>query len=222
MGQHPPHPRRAPRCGHRTVRRVDRPGRRHRAVDRTDARYHDRHHHTCRDSPARRPQRGSKGQRRRTRPLVSAGPIILRDLQHRRQHRDQRRRAVLRQVRRHHRLRARDARRPGRRHDPATGRTSTERCCWTESYKTLRRQRRIPRSDHRGHAAATAPTTAAVHRGGDVQYGARGGRRGAGDHRTDPAVDAGIHGLGGDQRGRGQTEDGAGPRRRRHARRPLG
>ena len=34
-------------------------------------------------------------------------------------------------------------------------------------------------------------------------------------HRQDPAVDAGVHGRRGDQRGRGQTQDGPGPQRRR-------
>ena len=35
------------------------------------------------------------------------------------------------------------------------------------------------------------------------------------DHRQDPAVDAGVHGLGRHQRGRGQAEDGPRPQRRR-------
>ena len=40
-------------------------------------------------------------------------------------------------------------------------------------------------------------------------------RRRRHDHRQDPAVDAGVHGLGGDQRRRGQAADGPGPQRRR-------
>ena len=49
-------------------------------------------------------------------PLVPAGPQLVRDVLDRRQHRDQRRRPVLREVRRHHRLRARPRRRARRRH----------------------------------------------------------------------------------------------------------
>ena len=63
---------------------------------------------------------------RRARAVVPAGPVVVRDLQHRRQHRHQRRRAVLREVRRHHRLRARPAGGAGRRHRGAARRPATE------------------------------------------------------------------------------------------------
>ena len=50
-----------------------------------------------------------KAAGRERRSLVPAGPLVVRDLLDRRQRRDQRRRPVLREVRRHHRLRARPA-----------------------------------------------------------------------------------------------------------------
>ena len=61
-------------------------------------------------------RRGQAGRRRRARPLVPAGPVVVRDLLDRRQHRDQRRRPVLREVRRDHRLRPRPRRGARRRH----------------------------------------------------------------------------------------------------------
>ena len=64
--------------------------------------------------PGRLQRRRQEG-RRRARPLVPAGPELVRDLLDRRQRRDQRGRPVLRQVRRDDRLRPRARRRPRRR-----------------------------------------------------------------------------------------------------------
>ena len=81
--------------------------------------------------------------------------------------------------------------------------------------QAVRRQRGHARSRHRGDAA-----TAAAAAGGAAPSSPRSTRsrpprnRGRRHHRQDPAVDAGVHGLGVDQRRRGQAEDGAGPRRR--------
>ena len=72
--------------------------------------------------------------------VVSAGPVVVRDLQHRRQHRHQRGRSVLRQVRRHHRLRAGAAGGAGRRHRGAPRRAAAQRRCGTEPDEAVRRQ----------------------------------------------------------------------------------
>ena len=81
--------------------------------------------------------------------------------------------------------------------------------------QAVRRQRGHARGGHRGDAAAAAAAAPGVHGGRDLRLG--GGRRrcGGDDHRQDPAVDAGVHGLGGHQRRRGQAADGPGPRGRR-------
>ena len=76
--------------------------------------------------PARAAQRRGQEGGRRVRTVVSAGPVVVRDLQHRRQHRHQRRRAVLREVRRHHRLRAGAAGGAGRRHRGAPRRPAAQ------------------------------------------------------------------------------------------------
>ena len=65
---------------------------------------------------AGRVQRRGQGGRGRARPVVPARPVVVRDLLDRRQRRHQRRRPVLREVRRDHRLRARARRGAGRRH----------------------------------------------------------------------------------------------------------
>ena len=66
----------------------------------TDARHRHRPRDPHRRHPAGAVQRRGEEGGRRVRPLVPAGPVVLRDLQHRREHRDQRGRAVLREVRR--------------------------------------------------------------------------------------------------------------------------
>ena len=128
-------------------------------VDGEDARHRRRPRHAHRDLPARTVQRRGEEGGRGARVVVSAGPVVVRDLQHRRQHRHQRGRAVLRQVRRHHRLRARTAGGAGRRDGGAARRPQAERRCGTESYEALRRQRGHPRHRHRDHAAAAAQAT---------------------------------------------------------------
>ena len=144
--------------------------------------------------PARPVQRRGEEGRRRTRPVVPAGPVVVRDLQHRRQHRHQRRRAVLREVRRHHRLRAGPAGGAGRRHRGAAGRPAAERRCGPELTKlfvgsegtlgivTEITLRLLPKQ----HRSST--------RGGHLRHGRGGRRRRARRHRADAAVDAGVHG----------------------------
>ena len=106
--------------------------------------------------PARAVQRRGEEGRRRARAVVSAGSVVVRDLQHRRQHRHQRRRAVLREVRRHHRLRAGHAGGARRRHRGAAGRPAAEGCCGAEPDEAVRRQRGHAGRRHRGDAAAAA------------------------------------------------------------------
>ena len=106
---------RAARRRHQPVRRLVGRQRRDRAVAGADARHRDRHHHPGGRGRTRRVQRRGQGRGGRARALVSPGPVVVRDLLDRRQHRHQRRRSVLREVRRHHRLRARTGRGAGRR-----------------------------------------------------------------------------------------------------------
>ena len=155
----------------RPVRRGHRAGRRDRAVDGEDARHHRRPRHPHRGVPARAVQRRGEEGRRRTRAVVSAGSVVVRDLQHRRQHRHQRRRAVLREVRRHHRLRAGHAGGAGRRHRGAAGRPAAERRCGPSPDEAVRRQRGHAGRRHRGDAAAVARAAHVERGGGHVRVG---------------------------------------------------
>ena len=101
------------------------------------------------------------------------GPVVVRDLQHRRQHRHQRRRAVLREIRRHHRLRARAAGGAGRRDRGAPGRPAAQGRRRAVADQAVRRQRGHARGDHRGDAAAAATPARRVHGGRHVRLGAR-------------------------------------------------
>ncbi len=108
-------------AGDRVVRRCDSPRRRHRVVHREDAGHHRRPGHPHRRGAARPAQRRGEEGRCRTGLWYPPDPSSLRDLQHRRQCRHQRGRAVLRQVRRDHRLHSGPAGGAGRRH---------RRCAW--------------------------------------------------------------------------------------------
>ncbi len=99
---------------------------RHRAVHGTHARDHDRPGVQGRDHPAGPAQRRGQAGRGRAWAVVSARPVLVRDVLDRRQRGDQCRRAVLRQVRRHDRLRARYAGGTCRRHRASSGRSSAE------------------------------------------------------------------------------------------------
>ena len=106
---------------------------------REDARHRRRPRHPHRGRTTRPAQRRGEEGRRRARHVVPAGPVVVRDLQHRWQHRHQRRRLVLCEVRRHLRLCARPAGGTRRRHRGASRRTPTERRCGTEPDEALRR-----------------------------------------------------------------------------------
>ena len=166
---------------------------------------------------ARPVQRGGEEGRRRTRPVVSARPVLVRDLQHRRQHRHQCRRAVLCEVRRHHRLCAGHGGGAGRWHRGPAGRPTAQGCRRAEPDKTLRRQRGHAGRHHGGDAAAAARTARVEHCGGHLRLRGVGGRRRAWGRRAASALDAGVHGFGRDQRRRGHPADGPGPRCGRHA-----
>ena len=128
------------------------------------------------------PQRRAEGGRRGRGPLVPARPVVVRDLLDRREPGHQRRRAVLREVRRHHRLRAR--------HRGGAGRRSGGAPRWPhdQGRRRLRPQaavRRVgghARRDHRGRPAAAAAAPAGLDRGGHVRL-ARGRRPGRHPHR---------------------------------------
>ena len=90
------------------------------------------------------------------------GPVELRDLLDRRQHGDQRRRPVLREVRRHDRLRARARGRAGRRHGRAPRRAHDQRRRRLRPETPVRRQRGNARHHHLGHAAAATAASARV------------------------------------------------------------
>jgi hypothetical protein len=216
-------PRRAdrhPRRRHGPVRGRDRHRRRDHAVHRAAAHPVDRRDHDGGHGRARPAQRRGEGRRRRARAVVPAGSLVVPDLLDRRQPRHQRRRAVLRALRRDHRLRAgprggagrrsgRAARRP---HDQGRGRLRPQ--------AAVRRLRGDPGHHHRGDPAPAAGATAGGHGRGDLR-GA--GRRGAGGRRGDlePAPERpGADGPCRRARGRAGPADGAGHRRRGTAARP--
>ena len=148
-------PGRHPRCGHRTVRRCERRRRLRGAQHRADARdRRDRRRRAARRRAARGGQRRPARRRRRARALVPAGPGERPVVDDRRQRRHQRGRTLLREVRRHPRLRAR----AGGRHRSGRGRPAGRRTAkgvagydlvglMVGSEGTLGR-------DHRGHGPA--------------------------------------------------------------------
>ena len=127
---------------------------RHRAQPRADARGHDRRTHPRRRGPARRAERRGEASRCRRGTVVPAGSVLVRDVLDRRQRRHQRRRPVLRQVRRDHRLRARHAGRSGRRHGLAARRSAAEGRRRTVADQTVRGQRGDAGRDHRADPAS--------------------------------------------------------------------
>ena len=121
-----------------------------------------------RGHPAGRVQRRGQGRGRRSRAVVSARPVLVRDLLDRRQRGDERGRAVLRQVRRHHRLRAGHGGRARRRHRAAPRRSAAQGRRRAVADEAVRRLRGHAGRDHRADAAAAARAAAGVHPGRDV------------------------------------------------------
>ena len=124
-------------------------------------------------------QQGRQGRRRRARPVVPAGPRVVRDLLHRRQRRHQRRRPVLREVRRDHRLRARARRGPRRRHPRHPGRAADQGRGGPVAAQALRRQRghardRDPRRPAAGAGAGRRRDPGRVLPDDDRRRGGRG------------------------------------------------
>ena len=144
-------------------------------------------------------------------PVVPTRPLLLRDLLDRRQHRHQRRRAVLRQVRGDHRLRPRPRRGAGRRHPGQAGRQTGQGRGRAVPGEAVRRQRGHPRHRDPGDPAADPGPGRTVHPGRHLPHRGRRGRR-RGRHRRDAAaLDDGADGRRVDQRGRGLPADGPGP-----------
>ena len=143
-------PGRAARCPQRPVRRRQRHRRLHPAQPREDEPGpRDRRRQPDRRHPARHLQRRPVPRGRRAGTVLSARPVELGVLLDRRQHLDQLRRPVLRQVRRHDRLRARPRGRAGRRRDPA------HRSSHGQGRRRLRPDPAVRRQ--RGHARRRSP-----------------------------------------------------------------
>ena len=165
LGQRPPRSGGPARSGYRTLRWGDGGRWRNRPLDREDARDHRRPGHPNRRRTAWTAQCRSEESRCGPGTLVPAGSLVVRDLLHRRQYRDQRRRTVLRQVRRHHRLRTGPAGGAGRRHCGTTRWTAPQGRGRAEPDQTVRRQRGHAGSGHRGDAATAAATADHGHSG---------------------------------------------------------
>ena len=132
-------------------------------------------------SSARAPQRRGEGGGREHGPLVPARPVVVRDLLDRREPGHQRRRAVLREVRRDHRLRARHRGRAGRRSGGAPRRPHDQGRRRLRPQAAVRRVGGHARRDHRGDPAAAAAAAAGHDHRGHVR---RRGRRRPGRHRA--------------------------------------
>ena len=140
----------------------------------------------------------------RARALVPARPVVVRDLLHRRQRRDQRRWPVLREVRRHHRLRPRPRRGARGRHPGHPRRQAHQGRRRAVAAQALRRFGGHARHRHARDPAAGPAAPAACDPGRLVRDSVGGGRRGR--RRRTPhaaALDDGADGPGVDQRGRG-------------------
>ncbi len=200
--------------GQRAVGWLERTGRRHRGLPRADAFDRDRRRLPGRCRRARRLQRRGQAGCCRARPVVPARPVVVRDLLDRRQHRDQRRWALLREVRRDHRLRARPRRGAGGR-DPGHPRWQADQGRGRpEPAQAVRRQRGDAGHRHPGDpppGPRPAPRSTLVASFPSVRRGGRGGR---GDRADAAAVDDGADGPHLDQRGRGLQAHGARPDRR--------
>ena len=174
--------RRAPRAGRaargrqRPVRRLVGRRRRDRGQPGADAGHRDRHRVPGRGRGAGCVQRRGEGGRGRARPVVPARPVVVRDLLDRRQRRHQRGRAVLREVRRDHRLRPRPRRGARRRHPGDPRREADQGRRRALAAQAVRRQRGHPRHRHPGDPAAGAGPGRPLDRGGVVPDGGRGRR----------------------------------------------
>ena len=152
---------RPPRCGDRALgrRRGDR-GCAHDRVHAHEPRARDRRGEPDGHDPARHRQRGPQGCCRGPRPVLRAGSGQLRAVHDRRQPRHQRRRPVLRQVRRDARCRPRPRGRHGRRDRPAPGRQERQGRRRLRAHPAARRLAGDAGPDDRGNAPAPACTAA--------------------------------------------------------------
>lgn len=217
MGGAAPGARGAPGRRVGTLRRLERRRRRHRPVAGADARDRGRHLVPGRRGRAGCAQRRGQGGVRRARPVVPARPVVVRDLLDRRQRRDQRRRPVLRQVRRHHRLRARARRGAGGRHPRHPRRQADQGRGRAVVAQALRGLRGDPRHRHPGDPAAGPRAAAGGHAGRVLRRRAPRGRGRRGGAEPAASLDDGADGQCVGQRRRGLLTDGARPQRRRPA-----
>gem|GEM_PF-2373481 len=196
------------------------PGR-NRPLAGSDEEHRDRPDHSHGRSWTGRVQRRGESRRSSTQALVSTGPVLVRDLLDRRKRRYERRRPVLRQVRGHHRLRARADRRPQRRPGCPARRGTTQGCRRTLTDEAVRGERGHARGDHRGTAAAHPGAATADHPRRHVPNNGQRDRRRSRDYPLDASLNARVHGPRHDQRSRGRYPDGTGPGRGRDAHRPV-
>ena len=138
----------------------------------------DRRRRALRGRAGRRDQRQAARIRRREGSLVSARSRELGHLDHRRQCGDQRRRHLLREVRRDPRLRARHDRRAGRRSHRAAGAPHGQGRRRLRPHRAHGRLGGHPRHHHRTHAqAAAARRAGGARRGRVLPVAARGRSR---------------------------------------------
>ena len=212
--------RRPDRAARRRIRALGRRRRASRARSRSRSRAMDRileidAPNLCVVDPARRHQRPPQGGGRRARAVLRARPGELRDVLDRRQPRHQRRRAVLREVRRDPRLGPRARGRHGRRRRSIrTGGKNVKDVAGLFADPPDGRVAGHARADHRGDPPAPAGAAAARHAAGVLPDPRGGRRRGRRDRRRGAVAgharaDGPVH----DPRGRRRPRPRARPRR---------
>ena len=181
---------RAPRSRDGPVGRCERGRGRHRAVHRADAPHRrDRRRRAARGRAAGRGQRRAARRGRRARPLVPARPRERPLVDDRRERRHQRRRPVLRQVRRHARLCARPRGRHGVRRGRATGPAHRQGRGGLRPGRADGRLGGHARRGHRGHGPPAPRPVGGVADGRRVlRHPRRVRRRGRRRHGPGPAA----------------------------------